>query len=80
MLEILSAKVIGVIIAVIGALLGLLVAYREGRKAKAAEVQAETAKSVINTVEKARDVESRVLELKPDDRRKRLRKYARDPE
>ncbi|MBW7837988.1 MAG: hypothetical protein H3C28_15280 [Sphingomonadales bacterium] len=79
MLEVFSAKIIAAVVAVIGALLGVVVAYQKGRKAKATEVQAETAKTVIETVEKARETEDNVRALDPDERRKRLRQYARDP-
>jgi Na+-translocating ferredoxin:NAD+ oxidoreductase RnfG subunit len=79
MLEVFSAKIIAAVIAAIGALLGIVVAYQKGRKAKATEAQAETAKSIIETVEKSRETENNIRDLNPDERRKRLRQYARDP-
>ena len=79
MLEMVSAKIIAAIIAVIGALLGVVVAYQKGRKAKTVEVQAQSAKAVIKSVEKARETENDVRALSPLERRQRLRQYTRDP-
>jgi len=55
------------------AILGLLfTAYRKGQKDKHNEVQAETAKTIIETVKERQEVEKANRDIGPDARRNRL--------
>jgi len=72
----LGTKLGGYLAAVGGVLLLLLGAFLKGRKSKANEVQAATAKTIIKTVKKDKVIEKANRDIGADGRRDRLRKYA----
>lgn len=56
----------------------LLGVFYKGRKSKAKEIQAETAKTVIKTAKKGKDIEKVNRDSGVKSRRDRLRKYTSD--
>ena len=73
----LGTKLGGYLAAAGGVLLLLLGAFYKGRKSKANEVQAETAKTIIKTAKKDKKIEKANRDIGADGRRDRLRrKYA----
>jgi len=74
----LGTKLGGYLAAAGGVLLLLLGAFLKGRKSKANEVQAATAKTIIKTTKKDKKIEKANRDIGADGRRDRLRKYASD--
>lgn len=74
----LGTKLGGMVAAIGGVLILVLGAFLKGRKSKANEVQAETAKTIIETVKKDKVIEKANRDIGADARRDRLRKYASD--
>lgn len=62
-----------------GVILLIFGAFLKGRKSKANEVQAATAKTIIKTVKKDREIEKANRDIGADARRAGLRKYASNP-
>jgi len=70
---------LGAIAAGIGAALIIIIAiFRAGRKSKSDEVQAETAKTVIKTAKKGKEIEKVNRKSGAKSRRDRLREYSGD--
>lgn len=70
---------LGGYLAVAGGFIVLLLGvFYKGRKSKADEVQAETAKIVIKTAKKGKDIEKVNRDSGAKSRRDRLRKYTSD--
>jgi len=80
MLASLQAKIAGVIGSVLAFVLLLFGVYRKGRKVEQVKTQAKVADVIIKTTKEVRNVEKSISDASVDERRKRLRKYARDPE
>lgn len=76
----LGTKLGGMAAAIGGVLILVLGAFLKGRKSKADEVQAETAKTIIETVKKDKIIEKANHDIGADARRDRLRKYASNAE
>jgi hypothetical protein len=68
----------GYVAAAGAALLAILLALREAKKAGQTEVIAESAKKEVEDVKKANEIERDVATTKPDAVRDGLRKYQRD--
>lgn len=74
----LGTKLGGMAAAISGVLILVLGAFLKGRKSKADEVQAATAKTIIETVKKDKIIEKANHDIGVDARRDRLREYASD--
>ena len=68
----------GYIAAAGAALLAILLALREAKKAGQTEVIAESAKKEVEDVKKANEIDRGVAVTKPDDVAAKLRRYQRD--
>lgn len=74
----LKAKAIAVLGGIV-ALIGLAVTfYHKGKKAKAIEVEAKTAKTVIEVTKKDKEVEKNIDRMSSSAKRDELRKYTSD--
>lgn len=74
----LKAKMIAALGGII-ALIGIAITFfYKGKKAKAIEVEAKTAKTVIKVIKKDKEVEKTIDRMSPDTRRNKLRRYASD--
>ena len=76
----LKSKLIAIVGGVVAVLLGILFIFNKGRASKATEVQAETAKVIIETVKEVRKNEERVNNLSDSDLDKQLLNDSRDPD
>lgn len=74
----LGTKLGGMVAAIGGVLILVLGAFLKGRKSKADEVQAATAKTIIETSKKDKVIEKANRDIGADARRDRLRKHASD--